>query len=320
MKRQVAFFAALPRALDDDPGLTSHLSRMTRIAALTFVLLASLSGCINVPHSNRILASTGVRSVGMDQAGCTTLWPTVTAGLVRISALNPAGFRLMTWNVYKAQAKGWPADFARLNARQDLVLLQEAHLTPRFRSALDESRLHWVMAHAFDYKGAEAGVLTAGKVEPLAACLNRIPEPMIRVPKSYLLTRHPLDGLSEELWVANLHGVNFTLGTEQFRHQLESLADLLAPHRGPMILAGDFNNWSERRSDVLDSITRRLRLTPLQLAEDNRSRHLGYPVDLVFYRGVEVVEATSVEVLSSDHNPVLVRFRIPGPFREGNQR
>lgn len=225
----------------------------------------------------------------------------------------------MTWNVYKAQEEGWPDDFARLSAGQDLVLLQEAHLTPPFRSILDQSRYHWSMARAFDFKGAETGVLTAGKVKASAACLERIPEPLIQVPKSTLLTRYPLYGLSDELWVANLHGVNFTLGTTRFRRQLESLASVLARHRGPLIVAGDFNNWSRRRNNVLSTVTRRLRLKPLTLTEDKRSQHLGYTVDQVFFRGVEVVEADSVEVRSSDHNPVRVKFRMPENFREGRK-
>lgn len=217
----------------------------------------------------------------------------------------------MTWNVYKAQLEGWSEDFLRLSAGQDLILLQEAHLTPSFRSVLNRSHYHWTMARAFDFKGAETGVLTAGSVKPLATCLERIPEPLIRAPKSILLTIYPLQDRSEELWVANVHGVNFTLETAQFQRQLEALADVLAPHRGPLIVAGDFNNWSRPRSDILSTIAERLQLEPLSLRNDLRSRHWGYPVDLVFFRGVEVLEADTVEVQTSDHNPVRVKFAVP---------
>ncbi len=281
------------------------------MAAMLSLGPLSLAGCVGFAPGNQLIASDGAAITRTDHASCSTQWSTGPTGSQGAAGINPTGFRLMTWNVHKAEEQDWPQDFARLSKGQDLVLIQEAHLTPLFRSVLKESRFHWVMARAFDYKGAETGVLTAGKFEPSATCLTRIPEPLIRVPKSSLLSRYRLDGSGEELWVANLHGINFTLGTGQFRHQLESLADVLEQHTGPLILAGDFNNWSQRRSEILGGTTRRLQLAPLTLAEDNRSRHLGYSVDLVFYRGIEVIEADSVDVSSSDHNPVLVNFIFP---------
>jgi endonuclease/exonuclease/phosphatase (EEP) superfamily protein YafD len=241
------------------------------------------------------------------------------AASAQVSALDPAGFGLMTWNVYKARAGHWPEDFARLSAGQDLVLLQEAHLTRPFRSALEQEGYRWSMVRAFDYNGAEAGVLTAGRVPASGVCLSRVVEPLIRTPKSALLTRYPMANPHGELWVANLHGINFTLGTRRFREQLESLARMLETHRGPLILAGDFNNWSDRRSAILRRVTDRLRLTQLLLAEDGRSRHWGRPVDQVFYRGLDVVGAEAVAVSSSDHNPVRVRFRVPGYSLENKQ-
>jgi endonuclease/exonuclease/phosphatase (EEP) superfamily protein YafD len=244
---------------------------------------------------------------------------TLPAGSAQGSALDPAGFGLMTWNVFKAQAEHWREDFARLSVGQDLVLLQEAHLTPPFRAALEQSGYRWYMVRAFDYNGAEAGVLTAGRVPASGVCLSRVVEPLIRTPKSALLTRYPLDGSPGELWVANLHSINFTLGTGRFREQIESLAEMLEPHRGPLILAGDFNNWNDRRSAILRRVTGRMKLAALTLTEDQRSLHWGHPVDQVFYRGLEVVRAEAVAVSSSDHNPVRVQFRVPGRSRENEK-
>jgi endonuclease/exonuclease/phosphatase (EEP) superfamily protein YafD len=276
-----------------------------------------LVGCVGFAASDQLIVSTDAGLARTNYATCASNWQGDRIDSEQAAALDPAGFRLMTWNVYKAQTESWPEDFSRLISGQDLVLLQEAHLTPRFRTALEKSRYHWSMARAFDYKGYESGVLTAGKVAPLAACLGRTAEPLIRIPKSSLVTRYPLEGSSEELWVANLHGVNFTLGTTQFRRQLKSLARVLESHSGPLILAGDFNNWSRRRSGILNAVTARLQVLHLSFTEDRRSRHLGYPVDLVFYRGVEVMETDVVEVASSDHNPVRVHFAVPGYAREG---
>ena len=236
------------------------------------------------------------------------------------AALDPAGFDLMTWNLHKAEDTGWRLDLERLGNGQDLILLQEAHLTPAFSSYLKQSSYHWSMARAFDFVGAETGVLTSAVVPSSGACLTRTLEPLIRLPKSILVTRYPLNGERDELLIANVHGVNFTLGTTHFRAQLESLAETIRPHIGPVILAGDFNSWSIRRSDVLFEITRELEMVPLMLTNDARSRHWGLPVDFVFYRGVEVVDARSLEVSSSDHNPILVTFRMPEYPWEGIQR
>lgn len=172
------------------------------------------------------------------------------------------------------------------------------------------------MTRAFDYNGAATGVLTTGRSPASGACLSRSAEPLILTPKSALLTRFPLSASGEELWVANLHGINFTLGTARFRAQLESLTGVMVSHPGPMILAGDFNDWSERRDDIVSLVAKRLHLLPVQLPGDVRSRHWGRSVDHVFYRGLEVLQADAVKVTSSDHNPILVRFRLPGQRQE----
>jgi endonuclease/exonuclease/phosphatase (EEP) superfamily protein YafD len=86
-----------------------------------------------------------------------------------------------------------------------------------------------------------------------------------------------------------------------------------------LILAGDFNNWSRRRSEILNRVAGRLRLVPVTLVEDKRSRYLGYPVDFVYYRGVELHHAETLEVSTSDHNPILVKFSVPASSPVGGE-
>lgn len=217
----------------------------------------------------------------------------------------------MTWNVFKQRRGHWSVDYARLSRSQDVVLLQEARLTPSLRALLEQSGYRWYMTHAFDFRGSANGVLTAGRTPASGTCLSRTAEPLIRIPKSALLARFPLNGSSEELLVANLHGINFTLGTEPYRAQLEALVRAMDGHTGPVVLAGDFNDWSKGRDATLSLVARRLDLVPVRFMGDARSRYWGRPVDHVFYRGLEVVQARTVKVTSSDHSPVLVRFRRP---------
>ena len=279
--------------------------------------VAVIAGCAQTPVQDELItyqAASGVKTEGAD---CAVAWPGVTKRGDLSGALASSGFNLVSWNIHKAQDARWPAEFAALTENQDLVLVQEAHLTPSFRGALDQTRLEWAMARAFDLANAEVGVLTASKSAAAKSCLLRHREPWIRLPKSVLVTEHSLDGSHENLLLANLHGVNFTLGTVEFTQQLESVASVLAEHDGPLILAGDFNNWSAERTRILESITGRLGMRPLELSEDVRSRHLGRAVDHVFYRNLYVLQATSLEAASSDHNALQVRFKVPGDPRAG---
>lgn len=279
-----------------------------RLVALLFALMPL--GCVSIPVSDELIAYGERGMVKTADSPCAGRPQASSAVSEQRSALDPAGFSLMTWNVYKARAEHWPDDFARLSRGQDVVLLQEAHLTPRFRAALWRVGYSWDMAHAFDIAGAETGVLTASRIPASGACLSRASEPLIQTPKSVLVTKYPFNGSAAELWVANLHGINFTLGTKGFEEQLKSLATLLVPHRGPLIVAGDFNNWSKKRSVILDRVTNQLGLEPVPLAQDGRSRHFGHPVDHVFYRGLEISRAEVLDVSSSDHNPIRTEFRL----------
>jgi endonuclease/exonuclease/phosphatase (EEP) superfamily protein YafD len=275
------------------------------------ILALAVSGCVNVPVSDQLITSSGERTPRTEDGDCSQGWRTFPAGSVTCRGLDSAGFNLMTWNAFKERKGGWSEDYVRLSRGQDVVLLQEARLTPALRASIEQSGYLWSMTRAFDYQGIANGVLTAGRSPASGACTSRQTEPLTRIPKSALLTRFPLYKSGEELLVANLHGINFTLGTESYRTQLEALERAVAGHTGPMVLAGDFNDWSQRRDDILSLLAQRLHLVPVQLTGDARRRYWGRPVDHVFYRGLEVVQARAVKVTSSDHNPVLVRFRLP---------
>jgi endonuclease/exonuclease/phosphatase (EEP) superfamily protein YafD len=238
--------SSIPTGAASSHGYGWGIHLEAREVCLSLLITLALAGCVNVPVSDQLITSRDERIVRVEDAACSQGWqafPAVSAGN---PVLDSAGFTLMTWNVLKGRKEHWPEDYARLSSGQDIVLLEEAHLTPSLRNLLGQSGYRWYMTRAFDYNGAATGVLTAGRSPASGACLSRLAGPLILTPKSALLTRFPLGGSGEELWVANLHGINFTLGTARFRAQLESLAEALGSHTGPMILAGDFNDWSER--------------------------------------------------------------------------
>lgn len=280
-------------------------------AALLAVVASVLVGCVTIPADHRTLHGNAHGAVTAASAPCTTANLATPAQDADAQGLDATHLRVLTWNVHKTEDDGWREDFARFAANHDLLALQEAVVNDRLRGALAEQGYDWRLTSAFQYLTDDTGVLTAARAPATGACSLRATEPLTRIPKSALATRYRLAGSSATLLVANLHGINFTIGTSSFRQQIEALASQIAAHDGPAILAGDFNTWNSARRAVLDEVASRVGLVPVALADDHRTRFMGEPVDGMYYRGLEVIAATAFPVTSSDHNPVSVTFRAP---------
>jgi endonuclease/exonuclease/phosphatase (EEP) superfamily protein YafD len=224
-------------------------------------------------------------------------------------ALNSSGFRLMAWNMLKGWKDGWQSDFENMIHDRDLLILQEAYLTPELIDALKRRFYNWDLAAAFEFKNKEAGVLTASKVVPQGACALRANETLLPLPKTILISHYPLTGTDHTLLVANIHSVNFSWAASDFRVQLEALIQTIERHQGPMVIGGDFNTWSDERMAIVEEIAHRLGLKSVAFKDNNRVQFLGRPVDHIFFRDLEPLEANVPIVSSSDHNPMLVTFR-----------
>ncbi|HSW21636.1 MAG TPA: endonuclease/exonuclease/phosphatase family protein [Burkholderiaceae bacterium] len=270
----------------------------------------TLAACPAVPDEDRMLlprTDGGVMALTQPCGEHRQIKPI----MVRASSewLDTERLRVLSWNMHKFVDAGWDIDLARYALDSDLVLLQEAVMTDEFRRLLDQAGHDWIMAGAFARNGVERGVLSAARVRALDGCTLRTFEPLFPVPKSALVVRYRL-GANATVAVANLHGINFTLGLERFREQLEAVAAELARHRGPVILAGDFNTWSEERHDVLVEIAARLGLVSVLIEPDGRRRTLGRHLDHFYFRGFRLVRASAPRVTSSDHNPILVELEL----------
>jgi endonuclease/exonuclease/phosphatase (EEP) superfamily protein YafD len=88
------------------------------------------------------------------------------------------------------------------------------------------------------------------------------------------------------------------------------MIEILQKHQGPMILSGDFNTWSEARLAIIEELSGRLGLEPADFKTDLATKIFGRVVDHVYYRGLTLEEAEVIEVTSSDHNPLWIRFRL----------
>ena len=226
------------------------------------------------------------------------------------AALNPERISLLNWNIYKGQREDWASDFRRYAYKHDVVTIQEASLGDELRSMLDDERKYWTLNKAFDYKDSATGVMTASRVKPVHSCGQHTAEPLIRVPKTSLISYYPIEGMRQNLLVANIHGINFTLGVNAYTRQIEKLYDVVSLHDGPVILAGDFNTWSDSRMQIVMDLAERLALESLDYTNHNRTSVFGNALDHVFYRGLDPVEHDTWNVTSSDHNPTRVSFSV----------
>ncbi|MEZ9717244.1 endonuclease/exonuclease/phosphatase family protein [Vibrio cyclitrophicus] len=219
------------------------------------------------------------------------------------------GLSLIVWNIYKQNRNNWQNELNQLTEGSDLVLLQEARMTKELSQWVTSGQWGSTRVNAFEVFEQSAGVLSLATHLPIEACAYTHEEPWLQLPKSALWSRYQLSN-GEELAVINIHAVNFTFGTEDYKAQLKSLTDNLQKYRGPVIFAGDFNSWSEARFAVLKEALEKVGLTEVVFDPDNRTQSMtGLVLDHVFYRGLEVEKAKAPITDASDHNPMRVTFK-----------
>jgi len=126
--------------------------------------------------------------------------------------------------------------------------------------------------------------------------------------------RHSFKAICVALFLASVAGCASVPASLQLinaanTQQMQALQAILARHRGPVILAGDFNNWSEERNAVVQNMASALQLVAIPYTNHNRTRVFGHAIDHIYYRGLDVISHQSIDVTSSDHNPIQVLFR-----------
>jgi endonuclease/exonuclease/phosphatase (EEP) superfamily protein YafD len=283
----------------------------SRIAWISATLALALAGCVSLTADPRALISgpdgVQVRTLPCDAAiGVARKWfPPTPSG----PALDPARIRLLTWNIHMEDDSGWDADLARFAQASDVMLLQEVTLIDPLTEILHAAGLQWVMASSFIYKDADIGVVTAARAPTVAHCTQRVTEPLLRLPKSSVVTWLPLRGSPKLLAVANIHSINFALTLGAYEAQFAGVVEALSQHDGPVILAGDLNTWTDDRAAALQTVARTLGLTEIPF-KSGRSRFMGREVDHILVRGLAVESAEAIEVKSSDHHPVTAVLRV----------
>lgn len=223
--------------------------------------------------------------------------------------LDSSDIRMVNWNIQKGGDPGWTTDLATFQGEPDLMILQEASLNSNAWGVVTTDQFH-SFAPGYRTRRSLTGVMTVSAAKPLTQCNLVSMEPWIRTPKATIITEYGLTGTDQTLLVVNIHAVNFTFGIREFQAQILKARSVVDEHTGPLILSGDFNTWRWRRAEILQETTESLGLEMLVYDEDHRTRLFGQPLDHIYVRGLEILEATTRQVDSSDHNPMSVRLRL----------
>ncbi len=285
------------------------------IVLLSLAAVAALlyfSGCVAVSDQNVVARGVMTQELQRQEIAC---GPRLTNSSFQqeLEGLDPQEFSIISWNAHRGAHQQWNDDLISHGREADIILLQEAALETVLAAQLDLSANQWLMAPAFNLDGREIGVLSASRVMAQDYCMASQQEPLIRIPKVGLAAAYPLAGLDTQLLVVNIHLVNFTIDTEAVKQQIETLEALVRSHDGPVIVAGDFNTWSDTRESLVQKKMEDLGMGEVRFDPDKRVSFLNHTVDNVYFRGLDVVRSLSHQVESSDHNPLEVHFRLTSP-------
>ena len=222
---------------------------------------------------------------------------------------------LLCWNIQKrSMTKKFQHVFENLLERHPshIVAIQEVRLPHQGHMP----HLFKAFSHALScniVRNRECfGVMTLSRYPLLASepYLSQMKEIGFATRKSAVLTKHLLPN-GKTLALLNVHAINF-VPYRLFERELERLSLLLAKSEERyLIVAGDFNTWSEKRQRLLCRLMRmhRLKKAKLQNASDIKSI-LGKPLDHIYYRGLRLEHALVIDTPVSDHNPIHALFSV----------
>ena len=224
---------------------------------------------------------------------------------------NQGRLNVLVWNIYKQQKPSWTTYLNNYSTDRQILLLQENRLDAQFENWLRIRQFSAAQVSAFSMLGDTTGVTTLAQENATLSCGTTEMEPNIRLNKSSLMSYFPLSN-GKTLVVVNLHMINFTVGVEAYQHQLKMVTQQVYDHDGPMIVAGDFNSWSDKREAILHEFVTSLNLREAVYTPDNRKRFFynDNPIDHLFYRGLNLRRANVSLTDASDHNPILDSFFI----------
>ncbi|MGL4826756.1 MAG: endonuclease/exonuclease/phosphatase family protein [Vibrionaceae bacterium] len=204
------------------------------------------------------------------------------------------------WNIYKQNNAGWLEQLTKLQQSSALILLQEAKANQELFTFFKNKEWNTQQTHAFSVFKNIYGVLNASQYTPFKTCAYKEKEPYLRLPKSGIVSFYSLSN-GQKLAVVNLHAINFVYDMKMYDQQINRLLENIKNFSGAVIVAGDFNTWNKKRLDFIVHTMQELGLSAVPFSLDERKTFLNYPLDHIFYRGLNLQAATSKDTKASDH-------------------
>ena len=228
-----------------------------------------------------------------------------------------APVRVLAWNIYKGNRRQWASSFQRLAREHDLLLIQEAWWAPDTKPVLARiDGMEWWLGVTFEFPYRDgvpkSGTMIGSRVRPSSPVIFRhspFREALAHTPKSSIAARFPVRGSARELLAVSVHGTNLRIELRPFARHMDQIFELVERHVGPVIVAGDFNTWSEARTEYLFSHVRALGLSslfPRGPAEDEGDGRMTWSdnyLDHAFVRGLVAKTPPRIvgELEASDH-------------------
>ena len=132
-------------------------------------------------------------------------------------------FSVLVWNIFKQKRANCIHILEQYANQAKLILLQEAQTTPQLLNFISEHNKLADHVPAYCFNEIFAGVMTITDSAPSKILSFREKEPFIRVPKSALITVYPIKNSTQQLLVANIHAINFSIGVKIYRQQMYML-------------------------------------------------------------------------------------------------
>ncbi|MFG1505269.1 endonuclease/exonuclease/phosphatase family protein [Halobacteriovorax sp. ZH5_bin.2] len=222
-------------------------------------------------------------------------------------------FNVTVWNMYKGKEPSWARDYLKLASESEIILGQEFLLQGEMQEILSSGQRESVLATSFyNTDGKATGVFTSSTIKAVTkqAFQSSDREPIVNTPKLSVLTQYPAEN-GQDVTFVNIHALNF-VGIQPFTIQIATLLKAVKNIKGPVIFAGDFNTNAPTKTLIMNMLFKKDGFKQARYTgADDRMTFLGQPLDHIWYRGLNLVEARVLgEVEGSDHTPLQAEFEL----------
>lgn len=222
-------------------------------------------------------------------------------------------FTVLCWNSAKLTLKKSYKELLKSLITEegvDILLLQE--VKKNLATELDISDYSYILSPNIQTRRHVFGVLSAFKssCEDELSLLTKKREMAYATHKVTLITKHKISN-NKDMMIVNLHAINFVKNSD-FLHELNNIKAIIKFHKGPIIVAGDFNTWNVKRVTYLKEFTHDLSLKEVGFSENKHVKKIfSNSLDYIFYRELELTNSKVIDTKKiSDHNPIIASFEL----------